>query len=427
MNEWLNMILWDQPSLKLDAPEIWLKISEAKVALSVITEKKRNLIQRIADKIFKKAEERWGILLNESKKSQFKLGLQAAMDVENISESQRYTIIWHYAQGFLSASPTEPIGESKSDADQPSKNRIDSTPQESQISEMTPPIAPVVMDNPETLGRELLSSDSQVADNIWANEWEISLWAATQEVQVYNTQTAELKSEIDNYRTEAAIAIENEQKERPLERHDIPGEQYNSILSSVSLWDPVLMANIPEWETRRVNWADENGATQVQCTHLSDGDFVLSFPDGEMIIIDSNWDSKKAGKEIEFIQEVAKTPIIRRLLNMGNDSFYRFRDRVAMRYDPEWKTIENPELLIKLMLEAILQIAMDGKDTLNSGNNQIYSGEFRDPTTSLTIIQSRLYGSGNENKRIISEALSKQWIFDIQSRKFNIEGLIARI
>ncbi len=60
------------------------------------------------------------------------------------------------------------------------------------------------------------------------------------------------------------------------------------------------------------------------------------------------------------------------------------------------------------MLEAILQIAMNGKDNLHSKNADIYSGEFRDPTITLAVIQSRLYGSANPNKRIISEALSEQ-------------------
>ena len=60
------------------------------------------------------------------------------------------------------------------------------------------------------------------------------------------------------------------------------------------------------------------------------------------------------------------------------------------------------------MLEAILQVAMNGKDNIHVGNTDIHSGEFRDPTTPLSVIQSRLYGSENQDKRIISEALSEQ-------------------
>lgn len=380
----------------------------------------------MADKIFKKAEEKWGIILNDSKKSQFKLGLQAAMDVEGIPESQRYTIIWRYAQGFLSESAIEPTIESGSSVDQLNLNRVESIPQESQLRDVN---VPIVMTNPELLGRELLWwSETHIDDSGWDSDWEITLWSATQEVHMYNTQVTELQNNLDSYNAEAAIAIENEQwEETKLMRSDILPEQYDSIVWSSSLWDPEAMSNIPEWKTLRVNWADENGATQVQCTHLSDGDFVLSFPDGDRIIIDSNWDNEKAEKEIRLIQEIAKTPIARQLLNMWTGSFYQFRKRVAMRYDPEWKTTDNPELLIKLMLEAILQIAMNGKDNLHSKNADIYSGEFRDPTITLAVIQSRLYGSANPNKRIISEALSEQWIFDIESRRFNTISLMVRI
>ncbi|MBC7503594.1 hypothetical protein H7169_01360 [Candidatus Gracilibacteria bacterium] len=424
LKQQLSYELGDQPSLKSDSPDIGLKITETKMALSDITEKKRNLIQKIADKIFIKAEEKGGILLDESKKSQFKLGLQAAMDVEGIPESQRYAIIGQYAQGFLSAKQSHS-----------SENIvISNNPQEGEIkdellpNEIASAITPVVLDNPETLGRELLSSDPQVVGNVGSTDGEISLGEAAKEIQIYNTQATEYRNDLDSYSAASAMVIESEQLAyHPLLRYDILPEDYDSTIASAHLGNAEFISNIPEGKTLRVNWADENGATQVQCTHLSDGDFVLSFPDGETIIIDSNGDSEKAAKEIGLIQAIAKTPIVRRLLNMGTDSFYRFRERVTMRYDPEGKTVDNPELLIKLMLEAILQVAMNGKDSLHTKNTDIHIGEFRDPAMTLALIQSRLYGSENQNKRVMSEALSEQGVFDIQSRRFNSTSLIARI
>ena len=61
------------------------------------------------------------------------------------------------------------------------------------------------------------------------------------------------------------------------------------------------------------------------CTHLKNGDYILQFPTGESIVIDSNGNPEKAKKEIAFIQEIAKTPIIRKLLMNGDGKFQDFR------------------------------------------------------------------------------------------------------
>lgn len=70
---------------------------------------------------------------------------------------------------------------------------------------------------------------------------------------------------------------------------------------------------------------DENGISDVMCTHTQDGDYILHFPTGESILINANGDIEIAKKEIEFIQEIAKTPIVRRLLMSGNGKFQEFR------------------------------------------------------------------------------------------------------
>lgn len=54
------------------------------------------------------------------------------------------------------------------------------------------------------------------------------------------------------------------------------------------------------------------------CTHLKSGKYILQFPTGESIVADTK-------EEIAFIQEIAKTPIIRKLLMNGNEKFQHFR------------------------------------------------------------------------------------------------------
>lgn len=416
-----------EPWLKQGSTEssIGLKINGTKAAILGISQKKQWFLEQIANKVFHKAEQKWGIKLTDENRAQFLLALQAAMEVKDISDKQRYTIVWRFAQGLLGQSGST----SAETIEQPKVDGLPLIISHSSYGD-TDPMVPVTIlpgiTDAEALGRDLLTSapDGTVDDKNHPEESGISDIAA--QVHIYDTQTAALHDDLNAYRTEAATIIENEQKETPLAKYEDPREQYATVISAMAVWDPVLMANIPEWETRRVNWLDENWATQVQCTHLAGGDFVLTFPDGERIIIDSNWDREKAEEEIRFIQEVAKTPIVRRLLSMWTDAFYRFRERVVMRYDPEWKTSENPEQLIKLMLEAILKLAMNGKNNLHDGNKEIRDGEFRDPTIPLALIQLRLYGSANQEKRTICEALSEQWIFDVLSRRFN-SSIIDRI
>ncbi len=77
---------------------------------------------------------------------------------------------------------------------------------------------------------------------------------------------------------------------------------------------------------------DENGISDVMCTHTQNGDYILQFPTGESILIDANGDRELAKKEIEFIQEIAKTPIARRLLMNGNDRFQDFRRKFEKQF-----------------------------------------------------------------------------------------------
>ena len=81
-----------------------------------------------------------------------------------------------------------------------------------------------------------------------------------------------------------------------------------------------------------LGFIDETGVSEVYCTHISSGDYILTFPSGESLVIDANGDEEKAREEIQFIQDIASTPIARRLLSSGMGRFNEFRHRLERKY-----------------------------------------------------------------------------------------------
>ena len=78
---------------------------------------------------------------------------------------------------------------------------------------------------------------------------------------------------------------------------------------------------------------DESGVSTVKCTHMKNGDYVFQFPGSEKIIVEGNKTRKEIQTEIEFIQEIMKTPIVRRLLSSGTGNFMEFRRALTRKYN----------------------------------------------------------------------------------------------
>ena len=412
--------------------EIGLKINDTKAAILGISQEKKWFLGKIADKIFRNAEKKWNIKLTDENKAQFLLGLQAAMEVQGISEKQRYTIVWRFAQGFLGQSSnatTETI-------EQPKVDTVQSTTPDStdgttdQISpasvSMTPHTATITPDtkDPETLGRDLLTlaPDNTIDDK--SQIWESSIENIAAQVQNYDAQTANLNVDLYTYRSEEADRIDEQYGNRTPLQH-IANEDSNIDIKDFGI--PEIMSDIAPWSSVRANWSDDGWISQVRCTRLSDGDFRLQFPDCEFIIDDNPNNPEVAKKEMKFIKEVAKTPLVRRLLNMGTDNFNLFRDRVQSKYDPTGKTKENPEQLIKIMLEAILGVTLGNKDQLGEWANRIPRGIFASPNIPLDMIQTSMHNASNSQKLMMSYALAEQWVFDIDSRQFVAHELLSKV
>ncbi len=134
----------------------------------------------------------------------------------------------------------------------------------------------------------------------------------------------------------------------------IPEGDREKVLESAQIDSPASIVSwVWIWDSTKVQMLDENGISDVMCTHTQDGDYILQFPTGESILIDANGDRELAKKEIEFIQEIAKTPIARRLLMNGNDRFQDFRRKFEKQFP--WIDMDtHPNFFIKKVLERIL-------------------------------------------------------------------------
>lgn len=435
---------WDIPKSTywLDAPnknsEIGLKINTTKADILGISQKKEWFLRNIANKIFRNAEQKWNITLTDENKVKFLLGLQAAMEVKDISEKQRYTIVWRFAQGFLTQSNNTHIETTEQiHADAASSPMADNNDGKTHSivavsTGTTSPASTIVSTNtdPESLGRDLLLGSPGTEISTETTAWSpdtIDITDVAAQVQSYDTQTAYLHTDLNIYRTEEANNIEEQSRNTNRPQHtELSNEEYEMINTKNSNWDPEYIANMSPGSSAQLDWPDDGWVSQVRCTRLSGGDFRLQFPDCEYIVDDDPAHPQIAKKEIKFIQEVAETPLVRRLLNMGTGSFNLFRDRVQAKYDPTGKSKENPEQLIKFMLEAILSVTLGDKDGLGEWTSKIPRGIFASPNIPLDMIQKSMRYASSSQKLMMSYALAEQWVFDIDSRKFD-PSIISRI
>ena len=162
----------------------------------------------------------------------------------------------------------------------------------------------------------------------------------------------------DFVRQNIGITPEDIEAERITDFHQstipIPSYDFDEVMKEVSFSTPeMIISSIPSWGSRSIEFVDESGVSDVLCMHTKSWDYVLKFPTGESILIDSNGDPENAKKEIAFIQEVAKTPIIRRLLMNGNEKFQTFRQKFEKQFP--WQEIDtNPVLFTRRVLERIV-------------------------------------------------------------------------
>lgn len=437
--DWLNAIsaTW-WTAYSLDAPkksEVGIKIDNTKAAILGISQEKKWFLGKIAKQIFRKAEQKWNIKLTDDNKEKFLLGLQAAMEVKDITEKQRYTIVWRFAQGFLGQSnnaTAETVEQPKIDA-VPSNTSHSGDATTEQIApdsdSVVTPTATTLSEtkDPEALGRELIEWSSDTSSTTDTVSWASSISDIAAQVQDYDAQTADRNTDLNMYRSEESDRIEEQIGNKNLLQHkELSNEEYEMINTTKSDWDPESLARMSPGSTTDLDWSDDGWVSQVRCTRLSGGDFRLQFPDCEYIIDDNPNHPEVTKKEIELIKEVAKTPLVRRLLNMGTGNFNLFRDRVQAKYDPTGKSKENPEQLIKFMLEAILSVTLGDKDALGEWTNKIPRGIFASPNIPLDMIQKSMRYASSSQKLMMSYALAEQWVFDIDTRRFD-PSIISRI
>jgi hypothetical protein len=192
--------------------------------------------------------------------------------------------------------------------------------------------------------------------------------------------------------------IKNQQVGNNPEEHTIIGEKIWNI--SHDLKDTVAtsegmrdrMDAIPLGWVDVFNMMDESGtSSQFRMVHLPNGDYVLHFPPPENgnYIIDSNGEAKE--KEINLLKELIKTPILRRLITMGNGYFDQFQDRLGSQ-NP-WRDISDPEIFKKCAYQSIflalpdspLKQSLLAKTSDSAGVTNIITGLRSDPATTESL------------------------------------------
>ncbi len=171
---------------------------------------------------------------------------------------------------------------------------------------------------------------------------------------------------------------------RTLESPDDPAKDLHNveiISKAEESWEKVLdmhiidssesiMEVIRQWKSAMIQMIDENGVSDVQCTYLPNGDYVLQFPWDERILIDGGVSEDEIKKEIEFIQEIAKTPILRRILSGGTAKFMEFRKNITRKY-AHITAVSTPEGFIDLALSEILHWACNENKKMPSSSREM--------------------------------------------------------
>ena len=213
---------------------------------------------------------------------------------------------------------------------------------------------------------------------------------------------AESVRQIRDYEREYQVSPEEVVAEKVSPDHldtlRIPPAEFDTTLADERIDSPESIASIPMGESEKVQLIDESWVSDVMCTHLKSGGYILQFQTGESIRADTV-------EEIAFIQEIAKTPIIRRLLMNGNGKFQDFRVKFEKEFP--WKEIDtNPDLFTKKVLERILSKIPD--EDLNEAQRTLKENlaSMFTPDVSLARIQEFLRNMRDQ----LIPMLHKTWL-----------------
>lgn len=98
-------------------------------------------------------------------------------------------------------------------------------------------------------------------------------------------------------------------------------------------------------------WTNADGGGGDNVTFQKDGnDIVITFANGEQYRVNSIW-AEAQKKEIEFIKTMSATPVMRRLIGMGNTGFDEF-SRILQSKNPQ-ATMENPRVFMNMAMDIV--------------------------------------------------------------------------
>lgn len=202
--------------------------------------------------------------------------------------------------------------------------------------------------------------------------------------------------------------------------------QWGEFVAEKSFWTPDDISSIPVWESMTFGFIDEMGVSEVSCRYISSGDYILTFPSWESLVIDANGDKEKAKKEILFIKDIVSTPIARRLLSSGIGKFNEFRRTLERKYS-DIPAVRTPEWFIDLTLSEICRIVKENSDS------PLQSEEKRVMENIQSLINNRWNLSETQrflrnNRDILVSLLTKQGILYAEwNRGINIFHLTSRM
>jgi hypothetical protein len=145
-----------------------------------------------------------------------------------------------------------------------------------------------------------------------------------------------------------------------------------------------------------------------------------------LFVIDANGDEEKAREEILFIQDIASTPIARRLLSSGMGKFNEFRRTLERKYS-NIPAVRSSEWFIDLALSEICRMVKENTDT------PLLSDEKRVMENIQTSINTRWNLSETQrflrnNRDVLVSLLARQGIlYNEWSRGMNIFHMISRM